>query len=184
MGKRRYKKEKQKEKKRKALNKKKTAAVFHGYGGNKYDAQGKEQDSDEEQEEIACVYVNQYLKRVKFSTKTEKAKKYLEQFKEGKWKFNKNNQNHILKYIFYDTVFPNDSFKIFKNYIEKMHKETKNKFIKRCEEIVQKYKEDIENPNVMSFKIEGHDLKFSDAEKKNAFLTALHNRCVNIIENC
>ena len=55
MGKRKYKPSKRKKKQNK------NKVVFHGYNGNKYDAEGKEQDisDDEGGEETFCVYVSQ-----------------------------------------------------------------------------------------------------------------------------
>ena len=113
---------------------------------------------------------------MKTSSKTEKAKEYLQNFKNKNWKFNKNNQNFILKFILYDKIFPKEYFEIFKEYLVNMHKETKAKFIKSCEDFVQKYKEDIDNAEKLNTMINGHDLKFSDVEKKKEFLNAVHNR--------
>ena len=179
MGKRKYKPSKRKKKQNK------NKVVFHGYNGNKYDAEGKEQDvsDDEGGEETFCVYVSHYIRRMKTSSKTEKAKEYLQNFKNKNWKFNKNNQNFILKFILYDKIFPKEYFEIFKEYLVNMHKETKAKFIKSCEDFVQKYKEDIDNAEKLNTMINGHDLKFSDVEKKKEFLNAVHNRCVTLIEN-
>ena len=178
MGKRKYKNSK----KKKSKNNK---VVFHGYNGNKYDAEGKEQDisDDENGDETFCVFVSHYLRKMKTSKKTEKAKEYLQNFQNKNWKFNKNNQNFILKFILYEKIFPNEYFEIFKSYLVNMHKGTKDKFIKQCEEFIKVYNEDINKDEKLNLNINGHDLKFSDIEKKKEILNSRHNRCVTLIEN-
>ena len=64
-----------------------------------------------------------------------------------------------------------------------MFKDTKNSFIKKCEQyidIIKKSNEDAENLN---FKIDSHELKFSNIENKKVFLFNLNKRCVDIIES-
>lgn len=63
-----------------------------------------------------------------------------------------------------------------------MFVETKNKFIKQIEELVTLSKNDLSNASKMSFKMNERELKYADMEHKEEFLTKIHKRCVEIIE--
>ena len=194
MGKRKSNKIKQTKAKKKKQNKKHSTnnnEIFRGVQGKKYNYEGKEQDMSDEDDEYVndkdnefFIYVNHYLRKIKTSSKTDKAKEYLQNFHNKNWKFNKNNQNFILKYILYEKVFPKEYFEIFKSYILNMHKITKDKFLNKCQEFISTtYKEMNNDNNKMTITLEGHELKFNDVDKKNMFLQTTHKRCVEIIEN-
>jgi len=186
------KKSKKKKKKRKSKNKKKNdntkKTMFRGINGTEYDENGNQKENiedseDENNKEFLSPFLNDYLAHIKASNKTNKAKKYLEDFKNKKWKFNKNMQIQLLKYINYESIFEDKYFEIFKEYIVNMFKDTKNSFIKKCEQyidIIKKSNEDTENLN---FKIDSHELKFQNLENKKQFLFNLNKRCTDIIEN-
>ena len=176
-------------KKNKNKNKdKKEKTIFHGVNGEKYNEEGEKNDiSDEEDEEIdnneVNLFAETYLNRIKNIGKTQKAKEYLNNFKKKKWKFNKNIQNFILKYILFIEVFENEFFEIFKEYIINMFKDTKNNFIKNCENYINLYKDANKEENRMTFKIGKKELKFGDIERKNTFFSSFNKRCMDIIEN-
>lgn len=64
-----------------------------------------------------------------------------------------------------------------------MYKETKEKFIKQCEEYINKYKDINKDENNMEFSIRNHNLKFINLFNKNTFYSKFNKRCVEIIEN-
>ena len=113
--------------------------MFMGLNGVQYDEEGNEKenidDSEEENNgEIISPFLNDYLSHIKASNKTIKAKKYLDDFKNKKWKFNKNMQIFLLKYILYENIFEKEYFDIFKDYMINMYKDTKSNFVKKCQE--------------------------------------------------
>ena len=184
----RKRKRKNKKNKKNKNKDKKNKIVFHGINGEKYNEEGEKNDlSDEEEEEIndneINLFVETFLNRIKNNSKTQKAKEYLNNFKKKKWKFNKNIQIFILKYILFNEVFENEYFEIFKEYIVNMFKDTKNKFIKNCENYINLYKDAVKDETKMTFKLGKRELKFGDIERKNSFFTSFNNRCVEIIEN-
>ena len=68
-----------------------------GLNGVQYDEDGNEKENIDDSEdnnngEFTSPFLNDYLSHIKASNKTSKAKKYLEDFKNKKWKFNKNMQ--------------------------------------------------------------------------------------------
>ena len=174
---------------RKNKQKKESKIMFRGINGEKYDKDGNKQEisSDEEDKENNEIftYVENFFGRIKACNKTIKAKEYLNNFKEDKknWKFNKSNQIFILKYILYYEVFEDEYFKIFLDYIKNMYKETKEKFIKQCEEYINKYKDINKDEDNMEFTIRNHNLKFINLFNKNTFYSKFNKRCVEIIEN-
>ena len=187
------KKRKNRNKKKKKSNKKsgeqkKNKSMFMGLNGVQYDEDGNEKenidDSEEENNgEFTSPFLNDYLSHIKASNKTAKAKKYLEDFKNKKWKFNKNMQIHLLKYILYENIFDKDDFEIFKEYMINMYKDTKSNFIKKCQECIDIVKNSSEDEANLNFKIDSHELKFSNTENKKVFLFNLNKRCVDIIES-
>ena len=187
------KKRKNRHKKKNKSNKtsgeqKKTKSMFMGLNGVQYDEEGNEKenidDSEEENNgEFTSPFLNDYLSHIKASNKTAKAKKYLEDFKNKKWKFNKNMQIHLLKYILYENIFDKDDFEIFKEYMINMYKDTKSNFIKKCQEYIDIVKNSTEDEANLNFKIDSHELKFSNIENKKVFLFNLNKRCVDIIES-
>ena len=187
------KKRKNRHKKKNKSNKtsgeqKKTKSMFMGLNGVQYDEEGNEKenidDSEEENNgEFTSPFLNDYLSHIKASNKTAKAKKYLEDFKNKKWKFNKNMQIHLLKYILYENIFDKDDFEIFKDYMINMYKDTKSNFIKKCQEYIDIVKNSSEDEANLNFKIDSHELKFSNIENKKVFLFNLNKRCVDIIES-
>ena len=168
------KKRKNRHKKKNKSNKtsgeqKKTKSMFMGLNGVQYDEEGNEKenidDSEEENNgEFTSPFLNDYLSHIKASNKTAKAKKYLEDFKNKKWKFNKNMQIHLLKYILYENIFDKDDFEIFKDYMINMYKDTKSNFIKKCQECIDIVKNSTEDEANLNFKIDSHELKFSNIE--------------------
>lgn len=189
MGKRKY---KNKKKKKKPTNKEKRKISYRGFDGKKYDESGKEREdfmSDDEEGgqggddgNVSYTYVKSYLRKIKTSNKTVKAKEYLQNFKNKNWKFNKNNQIYLLKYILFEMVFPKEYFDIFIEYLVDMYPETKKKFIEKCGENIKLYNEDMANEKKMTFKIDDKELKYDDLEYKHQFLKGFHDRCVTIIE--
>ena len=187
------KKRKNKNKKKKKSNKKiggqkKNKSMFMGLNGVQYDEEGKEKENISESEEenngeFTSPFLNDYLSHLRASNKTSKAKKYLEDFKNKKWKFNKNMQIYLLKYILYENIFDKEYFDIFKEYIINMYKDTKANFIKKCQEYIDIIKNFSEDEANLNFKIDSHDLKFSNIENKKTFLFNLNKRCIDIIEN-
>jgi hypothetical protein len=171
---------------RKKKQKKDSKIFFRGLNGEKYDKDGNKQEisSDEDNDNI-ILYIENFFTKIKTSNKIIKAKEYLNNFKEDKnnWKFNKNNQIFILKYILYNEIFDNNYFKIFLDYIKNMFKETKEKFIKQCEDYINKYKDIKVDENNMEFNIGNHKLKFINIYNANNFYSNLIKRCVEIIEN-
>ena len=151
------KKRKNRHKKKNKSNKKsdeqkKNKSMFMGLNGVQYDEEGNEKenidDSEEENNgEFTSPFLNDYLAHIKASNKTSKAKKYLEDFKNKKWKFNKNMQIHLLKYILYENIFDKDDFDIFKQYMINMYKDTKSNFIKKCQECIDIVKNSSEDEN-------------------------------------
>ena len=181
-------KNKKKNKNKNKDKNKKEKTIFHGVNGEKYNEEGEKNDiSDDDDDEIdnneVNLFVETYLNRIKNISKTQKAKEYLNNFKKKKWKFNKNIQNFILKYILFIEVFENEFFDIFKEYIVNMFKDTKNKFIKNCENYINLYKDANKDENKMKFKIGKRELKFGDIERKNNFFFSFNKRCMDIIEN-
>ena len=167
---------------------KKNKSMFMGLNGVQYDEEGNEKenidDSEEENNgEFTSTFLNDYLSHIKASNKTAKAKKYLEDFKNKKWKFNKNMQIHLLKYILYENIFDKDDFEIFKEYMINMYKDTKSNFIKKCQECIDIVKNSSEDEANLNFKIDSRELKFSNIENKKVFLFNLNKRCVDIIES-
>ena len=186
------KKNKKKKKKSKNKNKKKTDSnkktMFRGLNGTEYDENGNEKENmddseDENNKEITSPFINDYLSHIKASNKTVKAKKYLEDFKSKKWKFNKNMQIQLLKYILYESIFEDKYYEIFKEYLINMFKATKNSFIKKCEENIDEIKKSNEDEGNLNFKIDSHELKFQNIENKKLFLFHFNKRCTDIIEN-
>ena len=184
------KKKKKKKKGRKNKSQKDTTkkTMFRGLNGVEYDEAGNEKENmddseDENGHEVLSPFLNDYLSHIKASTKTNKAKNYLEDFKNKKWKFNKNMQIQLLKYILYENIYEDNYFDIFKEYIVNMFKATKNKFIKRCEEYIDIIKKANEDEANLNFKIDSHELKFQSLENKKQFLIGLNKRCTDIIEN-
>ena len=187
------KKRKNRHKKKNKSNKKsdaqkKNKSMFMGLNGVQYDEEGNEKenmdDSEEENNgEFTSPFLNDYLSHIKASNKTAKAKKYLEDFKNKKWKFNKNMQIHLLRYILYENIFDKDDFEIFKEYMINMYKDTKSNFIKKCQECIDIVKNSSEDEANLNFKIDSHELKFSNIENKKVFLFNLNKRCVDIIES-
>ena len=173
---------------KKSGDQKKNKSMFMGLNGVQYDEEGNEKenidDSEEENNgEFTSPFLNDYLSHIKASNKTSKAKKYLEDFKNKKWKFNKNMQIHLLKYILYENIFDKDDFEIFKQYMINMYKDTKSNFIKKCQECIDIVKNSSEDEANLNFKIDSHDLKFSNIENKKVFLFNLNKRCIDIIES-
>ena len=173
---------------KKSGDQKKNKSMFMGLNGVQYDEEGNEKenidDSEEENNgEFTSPFLNDYLSHIKASNKTAKAKKYLEDFKNKKWKFNKNMQIHLLKYILYENIFDKDDFEIFKEYMINMYKDTKSNFIKKCQECIDIAKNSTEDEANLNFKIDSHELKFSNIENKKVFLFNLNKRCVDIIES-
>ena len=185
------KKKRRKKKNKKSKNKgqseqKKT--MFRGINGTEYDEEGNEKENiddseDENNKEFTSPFLNDYLTHIKSSNKINKAKKYLEDFHNKKWKFNKILQIQILKYILYENVFEAKYFEIFQEYIVNMFKATKNTFIKKCEEYIDVIKKSNEDEGNLNFKIDSHSLKFQNIENKKSFLFNLNKRCTDIIEN-
>ena len=160
---------------KKSGEQKKNKSMFLGLNGVQYDEEGNEKenidDSEEENNgEFTSPFLNDYLSHIKASNKTSKAKKYLEDFKNKKWKFNKNMQIHLLKYILYENIFDKDDFDIFKQYMINMYKDTKSNFIKKCQECIDIVKNSSEDEANLNFKIDSHELKFSNIENKKVFL--------------
>ena len=173
---------------KKSGDQKKNKSMFMGLNGVQYDEEGNEKenidDSEEENNgEFTSPFLNDYLSHIKASNKTSKAKKYLEDFKNKKWKFNKNMQIHLLKYILYENIFDKDDFEIFKEYMINMYKDTKSNFIKKCQECIDIVKNSSEDEANLNFKIDSHELKFSNIENKKIFLFNLNKRCIDIIES-
>ena len=181
------KKKKKKKGKRKNQNDiKKT--MFRGINGVEYDQEGNERENndyseDENNKEIVSPFLNDYLSHIKASNKINKSKKYLEEFKSKKWKFNKNMQIQLLKYILYEGIYEIKYFEIFKEYLVNMFKVTKNNFIKKCQEYIDSIKISNEDEGNLNFKIDTHELKFQNIENKKQFLFNLNKRCTDIIEN-
>ena len=184
-------KNKKKKRKRKSKNKKQNdtkKAMFRGINGKEYDEEGNEKENiedseDENNNEIISPFLNDYLTHIKSSNKTNKAKQYLEDFHNKKWKFNKNMQIHLLKYILYENIFEAKYFEMFQEYMVNMFKATKNNFIKKCEEYIDIIKKSNEDEGNLNFKIDSHELKFQNDENKKLFLFNLNKRCTDIIEN-
>ena len=167
---------------------KKKKSMFMGLNGVQYDEEGNEKenidDSDDDNNgEFTSPFLNDYLSHIKASNKTSKAKKYLQDFKSKKWKFNKNMQIFLLKYILYENIFEKEYFDIFKEYLINMYKDTKANFIKKCQEYIDIIKNSNEDEGNLNFKIDSHELKFQNIENKKAFLFNLNKRCVDIYEN-
>ena len=130
-----------------------------------------------------ALFLNDYLSHIRASNKTVKAKKYLEDFKNKKWKFNKNMQIHLLKYILYENIFDKEYFDIFKEYMINMYKDTKTNFLKKCQEYIDTIKNCNEDEANLNFKIDSRELKFQNIENKKLILYNLNKRCIDIIEN-
>ena len=186
------KKRKKNRKKKKSINKsgeqKKNKSMFMGLNGVQYDEEGNEKENiddseDENNGEFTSPFINDYLSHIKVSNKASKAKQYLDDFKNKKWKFNKNMQIFLLKYILYENIFESKYFDIFKEYIINMYKDTKANFIKKCQENIDLIKNCNEDEGNLNFKIDSHDLKFQNIENKKLFLFNLNKRCVDIYEN-
>ena len=185
------KKRRKNRKKKKSHNKSKDTkkkSMFMGLNGVQYDEEGNEKenidDSEEENNgEIISPFLNDYLSHIKASNKTIKAKKYLDDFKNKKWKFNKNMQIFLLKYILYENIFEKEYFDIFKDYMINMYKDTKSNFVKKCQEYIDIIKNCNEDEANLNFKIDSHELKFQNIEIKKLFLFNLNKRCVDIYEN-
>ena len=185
------KKRRKNKKKKKSHNKSKDTkkkSMFMGLNGVQYDEEGNEKenidDSEEENNgEIISPFLNDYLSHIKASNKTIKAKKYLDDFKNKKWKFNKNMQIFLLKYILYENIFEKEYFDIFKDYMINMYKDTKSNFVKKCQEYIDIIKNCNEDEANLNFKIDSHELKFQNIEIKKLFLFNLNKRCVDIYEN-
>ena len=185
------KKRRKNRKKKKSHNKSKDTkkkSMFMGLNGVQYDEEGNEKenidDSEEENNgEIISPFLNDYLSHIKASNKTIKAKKYLDDFKNKKWKFNKNMQIFLLKYILYENIFEKEYFDIFKDYMINMYKDTKSNFVKKCQEYIDIIKNCNEDEANLNFKIDSHELKFQNIESKKLFLFNLNKRCVDIYEN-
>ena len=185
------KKNKKKKRKRKSKNKKQNdtkKTMFRGINGTEYDEEGNEKENiedseDENNKEIVSPFLNDYLTHIKSSNKINKAKQYLEDFNNKKWKFNKNMQIQLLKYILYENIFEAKYFEMFKEYMVNMFKATKNNFIKKCEDFIDIIKKSNEDEGNLNFKIDSHELKFQNDENKKLFLFNLNKRCTDIIEN-
>ena len=182
------KKRKKNRKNKKSKEQKKNKSMFMGLNGVQYDEEGKEKENIEDSEddnngEFTSPFLNDYLNHIKVSNKTLKAKKYLEDFKSKKWKFNKNMQIFLLKYILYDNIFDSNYFDIFKEYMINMYKDTKSNFIKKCQEYIELIKNCNEDEGNLNFKIDSHNLKFQNIENKKLFLFNLNKRCIDIYEN-
>ena len=184
-------KNKKKKRKRKSKNKKQNdtkKTMFRGINGTEYDEEGNEKENiedseDENNKEIVSPFLNDYLTHIKSSNKINKAKQYLEDFHNKKWKFNKNMQIQLLKYILYENIFEVKYFEMFKEYMVNMFKATKNNFIKKCEDFIDIIKKSNEDEGNLNFKIDSHELKFQNDENKKLFLFNLNKRCTDIIEN-
>ena len=179
---------KNKKSKSKSGEQKKNKSMFMGINGVQYDEEGNEKENIEDSEdenngEFTSPFLNDYLSHIKVSNKASKAKKYLEDFKNKKWKFNKNMQIFLLKYILYENIFENNYFDIFKEYIKNMYKNTKTNFIKKCQEYIDIIKNCNEDEGNLNFKVDTHELKFQNIENKKLFLFNLNKRCVDIYEN-
>ena len=186
--KKRKKNRKKKKSKNKSGEQKKNKSMFMGLNGVQYDEEGNEKENiddseDEKNGEFTSPFINDYLSHIKVSNKTSKAKQYLDDFKNKKWKFNKNMQIFLLKYILYENIFESKYFDIFKEYIINMYKDTKANFIKKCQENIDLIKNCNEDEGNLNFKIDSHDLKFQNIENKKLFLFNLNKRCVDIYEN-
>ena len=182
------KKRKKNRKNKNSKEQKKNKSMFMGLNGVQYDEEGKEKenidDSEEENNgEIISPFLNDYLSHIKASNKTIKAKKYLDDFKNKKWKFNKNMQIFLLKYILYDNIFDSNYYDIFKDYMINMYKDTKANFVKKCQEYIELIKKCNEDEGNLNFKIDSHSLKFQNIENKKLFLYNLNKRCIDIYEN-
>ena len=187
------KKRKNRNKKKKKSNKKsgdqkKNKSMFMGLNGVQYDEEGNEKENIDDSEdnnngEFTSPFLNDYLSHIKASNKTSKAKKYLEDFKNKKWKFNKNMQIQLLKYILYENIFDKEYFDIFKEYMINMYKDTKTNFLKKCQEYIDTIKNCNEDEANLNFKIDSHELKFQNIENKKLILYNLNKRCIDIIEN-
>ena len=186
--KKRKKNRKKKKSKNKSGEQKKNKSMFMGLNGVQYDEEGKEKENIEDSEdenngEFTSPFLNDYLNHIKVSNKALKAKKYLEDFKSKKWKFNKNMQIFLLKYILYDNIFDSNYYDIFKDYMINMYKDTKANFVKKCQEYIELIKKCNEDEGNLNFKIDTHELKFQNMENKKLFLFNLNKRCTDIIEN-
>ena len=185
------KKRRKNKKKKKSHNKPKDTkkkSMFMGLNGAQYDEEGNEKENIDDSEEdnngeIISPFLNDYLSHIKASNKTIKAKKYLDDFKNKKWKFNKNMQIFLLKYILYENIFEKEYFDIFKDYMINMYKDTKSNFVKKCQEYIDIIKNCNEDEANLNFKIDSHELKFHNIESKKLFLFNLNKRCVDIYEN-
>ena len=167
-------------------NTKKT--MFRGINGIEYDEEGNEKENIDDSEdgnnkEFTSPFLNDYLSHIKNSNRITKAKKYLEDFKNKKWKFNKNMQIQLLKYILYESIFEKEYFEIFQEYLINMYKTTKSSFIKKCEDYIDVIKKSNEDEGNLNFKMDSHELKFQNIENKKLFLFNLNKRCTDIIEN-
>ena len=186
--KKRKKNRKKKKSKNKSGEQKKNKSMFMGLNGVQYDEEGNEKENiddreDENNGEFTSPFINDYLSHIKVSNKASKAKQYLDDFKNKKWKFNKNMQIFLLKYILYENIFESKYFDIFKEYVINMYKDTKANFIKKCQENIDLIKNCNEDEGNLNFKIDSHDLKFQNIENKKLFLFNLNKRCVDIYEN-
>ena len=186
--KKRKKNRKNKKSKKKSKEQNKNKSMFMGLNGVQYDEEGKEKENIEDSEdenngEFTSPFLNDYLNHIKVSNKTLKAKKYLEDFKNKKWKFNKNMQIFLLKYILYDNIFDSNYYDIFKDYMINMYKVTKANFVKKCQEYIELIKKCNEDEGNLNFKIDSHSLKFQNIENKKLFLYNLNKRCIDIYEN-
>ena len=186
--KKRKKNRKKKKSKNKSGEQKKNKSMFMGLNGVQYDEEGNEKENiddseDENNGEFTSPFINDYLSHIKVSNKASKAKQYLDDFKNKKWKFNKNMQIFLLKYILYENIFEKEYFDIFKDYMINMYKDTKSNFIKKCQEWIDVVKNSSEDEANLNFKIDSHELKFSNIENKKVFLFNLNKRCIDIIES-
>ena len=186
--KKRKKNRKKKKSKNKSGEQKKNKSMFMGLNGVQYDEEGNEKENiddseDEKNGEFTSPFINDYLSHIKVSNKASKAKQYLDDFKNKKWKFNKNMQIFLLKYILYENIFESKYFDIFKEYIINMYKDTKANFIKKCQENIDLIKNCNEDEGNLNFKIDSHSLKFQNIENKKLFLYNLNKRCIDIYEN-
>ena len=186
--KKRKKNRKKKKSKNKSGEQKKNKSMFMGLNGVQYDEEGNEKENiddseDENNGEFTSPFINDYLSHIKVSNKASKAKQYLDDFKNKKWKFNKNMQIFLLKYLLYENIFESKYFDIFKEYIINMYKDTKSNFIKKCQENIDLIKNCNEDEGNLNFKIDSHSLKFQNIENKKLFLYNLNKRCIDIYEN-
>ena len=186
--KKKKKKNRNRKKHKSGAEEKKKKSMFMGLNGVQYDEEGNEKENIDDSEddnngEFTSPFLNDYLSHIKVSNKTSKVKKYLQDFKSKKWKFNKNMQIFLLKYILYENIFEKEYFDIFKEYIINMYKDTKANFIKKCQEYIDIIKNSNEDEGNLNFKIDSHELKFQNFENKKAFLFNLNKRCVDIYEN-